>query len=96
MQRRPWQFSLRTFAVAVTGVAICLCFIVQFVVQYPCRADPSGIYEGAVEAYRSGSYFDAISKCDNYLDSWPDGGDADKVRELRGQARIAAANKSSG
>jgi len=93
MRWRPWQLILIPVATVVMAVAICgLLLSTLFLCVLP--ADPSRMYGGAVEAYRSGSYSDAISTCDHYLDRWPDGSEADKVRELRGQARFALANKS--
>ncbi|MCB9921514.1 MAG: hypothetical protein H6822_05000 [Planctomycetaceae bacterium] len=94
-QSRTWQFSLRTFTAAVMGIAICLSFIVQWVIQYPCRANPSSMYDAAVEAYQSESYFDALSKCDRYLDNWPAGSKANEARELRKRIRFTLANKPS-
>jgi TolA-binding protein len=92
-QWRPWQLILIPVATVVMTVTICGLFLSPLFLNV-LPADPSRMYDGAVEAYRSGSYSDAISKCDHYLDRRPNGSEADKVRELRGQARFALANKS--
>lgn len=85
-RRRRWQFRLRTLGWAVTAVAVCVWVAVNLQNQ---ATNVYLISDSAVEAYQEDSFSDAFVKCDRYLARYPNGDEADAMRELRMLAEAA-------
>ncbi len=74
-------------AVAFFGVSATVIGVLMF--PTACSFPSAFTYHNAVEAHEHGSHSQAVAECDKYLRQWPNGDEAEQVRELRQAAQAA-------